>query len=525
MTSSPASKLAATALLHIAGAFALAMGLADCSVAEVCIAGEPGCSTDPCDNGLLDGSETDVDCGGSCGPCEAGAACELAEDCGTGRCMDGACCQAPCAAWGKSFGDVGFDVATSASVSSDGGIVVSGQFSGTVDFGGGARTSLGEADGFVAAYDSDGTFLYDLHIAGSKHELVPRLARGTGDRLWLAFVSTSRTLTVGATELTGGGGYGDLFLVELDPGGNVMQAHTYSSHGAGLGLSDIAVTPDGGVIFAASISVFDFGDGVIYDAGPGMDIVLAKLDAAGEREWSHQFGGDGDLFVYSFALGSEAIYLDAIYRGPNANLGGQVLPDTAAGTDFALVIGKFGLDGSHIWSRPYDVGTGGGDIVVDDDGNVFVTSLFHGKVDFGSGPVTAVGTQDMYIAKLDADDGTAAWTLRAGDNYAIGHALAPDGKGGVLFAAQVTGEAVFDGGVTAGVGVDSLLLGRVSNDGVVEWAADARGIFVNGNISLLYDRVTGQGIALGGYAGTIALGDQTLASAGKLDAFLLSFLP
>jgi hypothetical protein len=171
------------------------------------------------------------------------------------------------------------------------------------------------------------------------------------------------------------------------------------------------------------------------------------------------------------------------------------------------------------------VGTGGGDIVVDDDGNVFVTSLFRGKVDLGSGPVTAVGTHDMYLAKLDPDDGTAAWTLRAGDNYALGHALAPDGLGGVLFAAQVTGEAVFDGGVSAGVGVDSLLLGRISGDGVVEWAADARGIFVNGTVGLLYDPLTGEGIALGGYAGTIALGDQTLASAGKLDAFLLSFLP
>jgi hypothetical protein len=525
VTSSSASKIAATALLHIAGAFALAMGLADCSVAEVCIAGEPGCSTDPCDNGLLDGSETDVDCGGSCGPCESGAACELAEDCGTGRCLDGACCEAPCAAWGKTFGDVGFDLALSAVVSSDGSVVVTGQFSGTVDFGGGARASLGEADGFVAAYDREGTFLYDLQFGGSGHELAPRLALGPDDQLWLGFISTSRTLTIGATELTGGGGYGDLFLLELGPEGSVMQAHTYSTHGAGLGLSDIEATPDGGVIITASMSRFDFGDGVVYYAGPGMDILLAKLDASGGREWSHQFGGSDDLFVYSLALAEDAIYLDAIYRGANATLGGQVLPDTAAGIDFACAVAKFGLDGAHIWSRPCDVGTGGGDILVDDDGNVFITGLFHGKVDFGSGPVTAVGTHDMYLARLDPSDGRAVWTLRAGDNYAYGRGLASDGRGSVLFAAQVTGEAVFDGGVSAGVGVDSLLLGRVSNDGVVEWVADARGIFVNGNISLLYDRVTGQGIALGGYAGTIALGDQTLASAGKLDAFLLSFLP
>src|SRR5207253_1443636 len=46
-----------------------------------------------CTNGVKDGVETDVDCGGSvCGPCAAGKACAVTTDCVTGsRCASGVC--------------------------------------------------------------------------------------------------------------------------------------------------------------------------------------------------------------------------------------------------------------------------------------------------------------------------------------------------------------------------------------------------------------------------------------------------
>ena len=36
-----------------------------------------------CDDGELSGDETDVDCGGSCPPCEIGESCEVRTDCKT----------------------------------------------------------------------------------------------------------------------------------------------------------------------------------------------------------------------------------------------------------------------------------------------------------------------------------------------------------------------------------------------------------------------------------------------------------
>lgn len=48
-----------------------------------------------CDNGIQDGNEADVDCGGSCPKC-AGEPCGKDSECKTGYCADGVCCAEAC---------------------------------------------------------------------------------------------------------------------------------------------------------------------------------------------------------------------------------------------------------------------------------------------------------------------------------------------------------------------------------------------------------------------------------------------
>lgn len=44
-----------------------------------------------CDNEILDGDETDIDCGGSCPACPLGGACNSSDDCADGDCDSGSC--------------------------------------------------------------------------------------------------------------------------------------------------------------------------------------------------------------------------------------------------------------------------------------------------------------------------------------------------------------------------------------------------------------------------------------------------
>ena len=57
----------------------------------------------PCGNGVRDGAETDVDCGGGvCAPCAEGRACGSLADCASGLCKGGVCAPSTC---NPGFGD------------------------------------------------------------------------------------------------------------------------------------------------------------------------------------------------------------------------------------------------------------------------------------------------------------------------------------------------------------------------------------------------------------------------------------
>ena len=49
-----------------------------------------------CSNGAQDGTETDIDCGGSCTPCADGKLCSTGADCATGSCSGGRCVTPSC---------------------------------------------------------------------------------------------------------------------------------------------------------------------------------------------------------------------------------------------------------------------------------------------------------------------------------------------------------------------------------------------------------------------------------------------
>jgi hypothetical protein len=48
-----------------------------------------------CDDGVENGDELEVDCGGACPEC-LGLPCSIGSDCKSGFCADGRCCNAPC---------------------------------------------------------------------------------------------------------------------------------------------------------------------------------------------------------------------------------------------------------------------------------------------------------------------------------------------------------------------------------------------------------------------------------------------
>lgn len=67
------------------------LGVVACMLVSAPVAARADEGADPCQDGERNGGETDVDCGGECGPCWHRRACGVPSDCWSGLCADGRC--------------------------------------------------------------------------------------------------------------------------------------------------------------------------------------------------------------------------------------------------------------------------------------------------------------------------------------------------------------------------------------------------------------------------------------------------
>jgi hypothetical protein len=203
----------------------------------------------------------------------------------------------------------------------------------------------------------------------------------------------------------------------------------------------------------------DFGGGPLTSAGAG-DIFVAMFSGVnGAHLWSQRFGGiTGDAGRGIAADGTGNVLVTGYFLG-TVDFGGGAL--TSAGIDDIFVAKFSGVDGAHLWSQRFggtstDVGTG---LAADGSGNVLVTGFFSGTVDFGGGPLTTAGGNDIFVAKLSGVDGAHLWSQRFGSTGAdVGLGLAADGSGNVLVTGFFQGTVDFGGDVLTSAGGDDIFV-------------------------------------------------------------------
>ena len=132
---------------------------------------------------------------------------------------------------------------------------------------------------------------------------------------------------------------------------------------------------------------------------------------------------------------------------------------------------------SHLWSQGFgggflDIGLG---IAVDGDGNVLVTGQFRDTVDFGGGPITSLGGDDIFVAKFDAG-GTHVWSHGFGSfTRDKGLGVSVDADGNVLVTGSFAshhgiGTIDFGGGPIVSSGKSDLFVAKFDPDGNHLWS-------------------------------------------------------
>jgi hypothetical protein len=165
--------------------------------------------------------------------------------------------------WEYTYGGTASDVPLAATPASGGGILMVGE---TESFG----ASLDDA--WVLRLDGEGNPLWERTYAGTSDDSARAVA-----------AAADGFLIVGSTDSFGAGNH-DVWVLKLDASGNILWQETVGGSGDDFAW-DVEILPDGGSLILGYTRSF---------GGGKADIWVLRLDAAGNVEWEHTYGGADD---------------------------------------------------------------------------------------------------------------------------------------------------------------------------------------------------------------------------------------
>jgi hypothetical protein len=237
----------------------------------------------------------------------------------------------------------------------------------------------------------------------------------------------------------------------------------------------------------------------------------------GNTVWAERFGDTNVQAGQSLAVDALGNVVVTGLAGGTVDFGGGPLM-SAGGSD--IFVAKFDPSGALLWAKLFgDALTQAGyGIAVDTAGNVLVTGQC-GAVDFGGGPLKTAGGGDIFVAKFDPK-GMLLWAKLFGDQKTqTGMSIAVDTSNNVLVTGRVSGTVDFGGGLLTSSSADSIFIAKLDPMGGHIWSK----LFADGiGNSVAVDGMDSVFVT-GFVTGTADFGAGPLTSAGQSDMFVAKF--
>jgi hypothetical protein len=366
--------------------------------------------------------------------------------------------------WLRRIGSVNSDTVSGLAISADGDVVIVGGFSGSCDFGGGALAAHGPLDMYIAKYSGrDGAYRWSERFGGDYSDQAKAVAIDKNDHI-LITGAFSGTVDFGGGPFTVPYVSDlDVFLLKLDANGKHVWSRRFDNTGNEIGYG-IAVDGAGNITIVGSfLNEMSFGGASLVSPNAKTDAFVAHFNSAGEHVWSRDFGSDGENEgAYGVAADAQGDVAILGYGSAAIDLGGGSL--AARGYTDCWLVKLAASDGAHRFS--HRLGGNRADmpaaLAFDGAGHLFASGYFGGTGDFG-GTLTAADDQDMFVVEYGTDGGYLAGHALGGvgqDNPA-GMALAPSGQIGVVgfFFGQA---AAYPGAVLQSAGMADAVIVRMS---------------------------------------------------------------
>jgi len=178
--------------------------------------------------------------------------------------------------WSKRLGSTtGDESAYGVAMDGSGNVVVCGEATNAIDFGGGLLSALGSSDAFVAGYAAaSGTHLWSRRLGGSGNDYCYGVAVDATGNVAVAG-SFEGTAAFGGTSLTAAGA-GDAFAAKYTATGAPVWARQLGGTSSDVG-QDVAFAPSGHPVTTGYFyGLGNFGGTTLTSAGLS-DAFLARL--------------------------------------------------------------------------------------------------------------------------------------------------------------------------------------------------------------------------------------------------------
>jgi hypothetical protein len=316
--------------------------------------------------------------------------------------------------WSKGFGAAGiYETGISVTVDGTGNVYLSGslQGTGTVDFGGGAQTIGASDGGFIASYTATGTYRWF-----KKLPVGPRMAVDAAGNVYITGTFMGTADFGGGPLTTSDSKASSAYVASFSPTGSHLWSKKYgdSAPPANPITSDgIAVTANGDVYITGSFpGTIDFGGGTLPATGSA-DIFVASLTSSGGHRWSKHFGSaPAQSKGLGVAMdGSGNAYVTGLFMG-SVDFGGGTLAATGSNGD--LFLASFTSSGGYRWSSSFAGTLTPGAIAAAGTGETYLVGSALGIVNLGGSALAPAGGEDVFVASYSTT-GTHRWSKRFGD--------------------------------------------------------------------------------------------------------------
>jgi len=418
---------------------------------------------------------------------------------------------------------------TAVAVDSSNDTYTTGVFQGTVDFGGGAVSSLSNSpEAYIAKYrGTNGQYVWARRLGGSGDDGGSAVAVDAGDNLYVTG-TFSGTVDFGTGPLNSAG-LTDVFILKVDTnsGQTIWAKAVGGSNGEfpkTLAVDNLGKLCVGG-IFSGQAS---FGGSVLTGVANGDAFVACYTTANGTHIWSRAWGSTG--FDGTAALAFDAggnLYAGGRFNG-SVNFGGTSL--ASAGLSDTWIAKFSGANGEHFWSKRAgassdDYLTG---IAVDHLGHAIATGYFSGSTSFGGALLTAAGANAVFVAALHTGDGSHFWSkafsLDWGPSYgdtANGIAVSPAGD--LVITGQLLRDVDFGGGPLLGTFSYDVYLVQFNNNGAHLWSKRFSALYGDGGNRVAIDSA-GNVVLVGDFIRAVDFGAASVSAIRENgEAFLAKF--